>query len=78
MEDLAVHPLSFFLAGMAELGGAALPLQEPLVKATEAVFQKKKNSKHSAPPQSLTLELSPLSPFVSSSHLKEESKKTKI
>lgn len=41
MEDLAAHPLSFSLAGMAGLGGAELPLQVPLVRATAAVFQKK-------------------------------------
>lgn len=41
MEDLAAHPLSFSLAGMAGLGGAVLPLQAPLVRATAAVFEKK-------------------------------------
>jgi len=35
VEGLAVHPLSFSLAGLAELGGAVLPLPEPLVKGKE-------------------------------------------
>lgn len=66
MEDLAVHPLSFSLAGMAKLDGAVLPLQEPLSEGNRSSILGKKNiSKHSAPPQSRMLELTTLSPFIS-------------